>query len=777
MKSFLRFLSRNRLYTAIEIAGMSIALTFIIFIGTYVAEESSYDKFAGDDIYVGTDGSFFGQSGTIKSLLDGKYPEIISSSRMIGTKSLMGISMTYDTENGTFSQNAMAVDSNFLSIMPLQLKEGNACDVLKNMDAVIVSESMANTLFPEGNATGNVIDISVSGEKASLTVTGVFRDMERTVLPDCDMIYRLEKLESMYPNLTRNGNGTTVTLYRIAPGSDIGKLEENILGILNESDVLYISGLSTGFRLVPFKEIHYGSIPYPFPFENIVNGNVIKLFSAAGILLLVFALLNYISLTTAQTGFRVREMAVRQLIGSTRGGIIARYISESFLITLTSFILGFALAQACAPWFGILAGKYYDPLACLDLRTSAMWTAIILALSVLAGIIPALIVSKYRPVSIVKGEFSRVSKMILGKIFLTVQYAVAIASLSITFAMFLQLRHMIKKPMGYSMDSLINVTFNGNLEPGDMISDGLRSLPCVQDLGWISDCPASPRRTSWGLYRNGERYSTIVLDGDTTALRLLGVKILSRNADPVPYSLYITKRSLPAFGGDPGMTLLEYDGGAVNVCGIIDDLWMGNANSTDNPLLVWCVADEQHSGMTGRLYSMVVKVHGDADKAVKEISRFLEENHPELKVTADTYNNIYISTYSQDDRNLKLTGIFAMLTIVMTIMAILAMSTWYAKQNSKTMAIRKIMGCSRESIYLGTLRNFMAGILVAAVIAIPCAYTVNGKWIQGYGYHIGNYWWIYAAALLAVSVTAAVSISYRAAQLMNTDPADELRKD
>ena len=538
-----------------------------------------------------------------------------------------------------------------------------------------------------------------------------------------------------------------------------------------------MSGICSEYDLIPFKEIHYGiGSSFPLPFENIVNRDMLRIFTAAGVLLLVFALLNYISLTTAQVGFRVREMATRRLIGSSRGGIVLRYIGESFAVTAVSFILGFLLAEATAPWFSTLIGKTYSPLSSLTWGTAAMWAGVIVLLSVLAGIIPALMVSRYRPLDIVRGEFTKASKMILGRIFLVVQNVTAIGAVAIAIAMFLQLRHMVEKPMGYVRDSLVNVTATNTQDYEDFLIDRLKSLPCVADAGLIQGCPAGSSRSSWGMELNGNRYAVILFDGDTTAMRLLGVKVLSQNSDPLPNSFYFTRRTAIALGMDMDATLFEYDFGSMNVCGVIDDLWMGNANSTDNDLLVWAVQSSRPEQLVN-MRSLVVKANGDPDDAVRAISEFYAAEKPELKVIVDTYENIYRQTYSAENRSLKLIGVFALLTIVLTVMAMAAMSTYYARQRARSAAIRKIMGCPRGEIYTHTLVSFLSASLIAAVIAVPLIYTFTGRWLQTYSYRIGNYWWIYLLALLIVAAIAVVTITYRAVQLMNTNPSTALRKD
>lgn len=777
MRSFFRFISRNRLYTVIEVAGMAIALAFIVFIGTYVSEESSYDSFVPDNIYVGSDSEFMGLSGTIKESVEGRFAGIDRIARLIGTQSLTGVDMAVEIKGETIRQNALAVDSEFMGMVRLPMLAGDRGTVLESTGSVIVSENFANSWFPEGNALGETLELRIQGQKETLTVTGIFRNMKRTVLPDCDMIYRLEVFENMMPAITRNGNGTTITMYETSPDADLEKIGESIKDILVETDALYMSGFCTAYELIPFKEIHYGAVPYPFPFENVVKRDTIRLFGSTGLLLLVFALLNYISLTTAQVGFRANEMATRRLVGANRGGVIMRYIGESLCITAVSFLLGFLLAEATAPVFSSLMGKTYSPLASLSWKTGAMWAGVILLLSVAAGIIPALMVSSYKPIAVVRGEFRRTGRMILGKIFLVVQNTAAIGAVAMSMIMFLQLRHMVEKPMGYNRDGLINVTISNTRNAADFMTDELKSLPFVSETGWISGCPASGRRTSWGCTKDGVRHTILMHEGDTAALRLLGIKTLSTCSEPVHGTIFFTRRTAVAIGGGINMDRFVFDGGQLPICGVIEDFWNGNANSTGNDMMMWQVLDCDRNGITGNINSLVVQVSGNEDEAVRKITEFYKGKRQDLDVYVDSYNNIFRSTYTAEDKNLKLTGLFTLLTIVLTVMAMIAMSTYYARQQAKNTAIRKIMGCSRGQIYAMTLGSFIIAVAIAAFIAVPGISLASGKWLQTYSYRIESYWWVYPAALLVIALTAVISISYRAVQLMNTNPSIALRKD
>ena len=152
---------------------MAIALAFIIFIGTYVTQESSYDTFVGEDIYIGSDSEFFGLSGTIKGSVEGRYPDIEAICRLIGTKYLNGLDLSTSIGDETLVQNALCVDSNFLSLIPVPMVSGDRGSALEATGSVIISRSFADQWFPEGNAVGNSVDITAGGEKASLLVTGI----------------------------------------------------------------------------------------------------------------------------------------------------------------------------------------------------------------------------------------------------------------------------------------------------------------------------------------------------------------------------------------------------------------------------------------------------------------------------------------------------------------------------------------------------------------------------------------------------------------------------
>ena len=250
MISFFRFLGRNKLYTAIEVIGLSVAMTFIVFISYYVFTELSYDSQLEDteDIYLLSDGVFPAGSATVLEQVEGRMPEVIDGTRMVSTDFLGGLALTATVGENTFKQQALGVDANFFDFFTFPFTSGDRDKVLTEKYAVSVSESFAAKWFPDEDPIGRTFDITIDKETIPLTVTGVFKDFKNSIFPYVDMIYRIELYEQAFPSLLYNGNGTANTFFRIAQGTDTGGLEKQILGILKHEDRNIFQGCPHTFQ-------------------------------------------------------------------------------------------------------------------------------------------------------------------------------------------------------------------------------------------------------------------------------------------------------------------------------------------------------------------------------------------------------------------------------------------------------------------------------------------------------------------------------------------------
>lgn len=781
MKSYFRFLSRNKLYTTIEVFGMAIAIAFVVFIGSFVIREYNTDsdiKKQGN-IYIGHSERLFFGSATIKEQLEGKFPEVEDMCRMMNTHIFGGLKMTFQAGDYTDRQKASIVDENFFRFFPFPLEAGTPESVLKAKNSVVISRTFANKVFGKEDPIGKSIKIDVNGNTANLNITGIFSDFKNTIFYSPEIIYRIDLVKDLDSSLVGNGNGSTVLFIKAAEGTDIQSLENKMEEVVRKEDFLYVYGLYKDFLLTPFDKISYSAVEATAPFEGLIDASFIKLFTAAGIFLLLFAVLNYISLTVAQTGFRAKEMASRRLLGTQQSGIIARYISESFILTVISFAFALIFVKLISPHLSELIGKEISPLEDMGWMEILFIILLLVVLSVLSGIIPALLVSKYKPIDVVRGNFARTSKMTLGKILIGFQSGVAFITLGLSAVMFIQLKHMTEKPMGYEKENRISI--QNASKPSDYHIEELKSLACVEKVGWLQFEPMTLGTSGTSFKINGIDQKFDMYYGDQSAFEILGFKVLRKNGEALNQCAWLPESTMRALGLNYDCTQVNLDsGGMFPVCGILEDYHKGTANTQTRGgflNIAWIKEMEKEEDFR-ILRTLVVKVSGDENKAENEIKAFYKsKGFSEDEIVVKTYNKMISDLYYSEQQDLKLIAVFTMLTLLLTILAMFAMSTYYARQHSKEAALKKVMGSSRLQLFIETSSGFIKSVGISIIIALPITWIAVSKWLEGYSYRIDNPVYVYIIDAVIMIVIALLSISWQMIKLMNTNPVKSLKNE
>lgn len=781
MKSYFRFLSRNKLYTTIEVFGMAIAIAFVVFIGSFVIREYNTDsdiKKQGN-IYIGHSERLFFGSATIKEQLEGKFPEVEDMCRMMNTHIFGGLKMTFQAGDYTDRQKASIVDENFFRFFPFPLEAGTPESVLKEKNSIVISRTFANKVFGKEDPIGKSIKIDVNGNTANLNITGIFSDFKNTIFYSPEIIYRIDLVKDLDSSLVGNGNGSTVLFIKAAEGTDIQSLENKMEEVVRKEDFLYVYGLYKDFLLTPFDKISYSAVEATAPFEGLIDASFIKLFTAAGIFLLLFAVLNYISLTVAQTGFRAKEMASRRLLGTQQSGIIARYISESFILTVISFAFALIFVKLISPHLSELIGKEISPLKDMGWMEILFIIVLLVVLSVLSGIIPALLVSKYKPIDVVRGNFARTSKMTLGKILIGFQSGVAFITLGLSAVMFIQLKHMTEKPMGYEKENRISI--QNASKPSDYHIEELKSLACVEKVGWLQFEPMTLGTSGTSFKINGIDQKFDMYYGDQSAFEILGFKVLRKNGEALNQCAWLPESTMRALGLNYDCTQVNLDsGGMFPVCGILEDYHKGTANTQTRGgflNIAWIKEMEKEEDFR-ILRTLVIKVSGDENKAENEIKAFYKsKGFSEDEIVVKTYNKMISDLYYSEQQDLKLIAVFTMLTLLLTILAMFAMSTYYARQHSKEAALKKVMGSSRLQLFIETSSGFIKSVGISIIIALPVTWIAVSKWLEGYSYRIDNPVYVYIIDAVIMIVIALLSISWQMIKLMNTNPVKSLKNE
>lgn len=786
MKSYLRFLSRNKLYTAIELFGLSISLAFVLLLGSIVLENQSCDRMIKDkgNLYmVRSDESNYYRPDA--NVVFQQIAEITDWCNYTTHRAYDGKTQYIHTADGSFRKDLepLTARENFFEFFGLKMVSGEASEVLKIRNAAVLSETLANAMFPDQDPVGQSIILTEARMKdVELVVTGVYKDYEESILANTGVVVRFdfitetENAALLLPSYVSMRWPSTLHFIRLRPDADVAAIEKFLIEHTESDPEFQYGGVRyKRIELLPFKKIHYDERMVKSPdVRNIIEKDIFNTFIFACIILLAFAALNYISLTMAFSRFRVKEMATRQLLGTSHNGIIGRCIVEAGLLAVISWLISVGLAFALELKVESLVGVQ------INLYESArdwMFTALLIGvISVIAGIVPALVISHYSPVEVVKGEARRNDKVLLGRIFIAIEGALSIASIAITIAIYSQTSYMINTPMGYETENLVYVDFGVHRE--QKFEDELKALSCVDAIGHIAGSPTASFSFMSILTNDENPVKVKELSGDQTSFDLLGIKIIedygtvTLNWAGNAYKNLYCRSCVDNLKDHIEDNILKFGKGR-QIDGIIEDFRQGTVKTPEEAAgYLFSIRDPQ------KWDRFLVKVNGDTDECVKEIKQLYltlkdEDNQPSV----DSIETLVKENYQEERRILSMVAVFSLLNILMTIMAIIALSGYYAQMQTKDVAIRKSFGCSRRRIFSDTVLGFIWPVVAASLIAIPAVWFFIRHWLGQYPVKIGNSLWIYAAALIIVLIVVTASMATQASKLMRTNPADVLKKE
>lgn len=783
MKSYLRFLSRNKLYTAIEVVGLSLALAFLIVLGSILIEKSQVNddiKYA-DEIYsLATTGEYasIGHYGSVGSFLD-QIPMVkewcrFSPARQVKMKKENGDSLLV---------SPMEVTSNFFSFFGIDLIHGDQEQALKingkerpfvsagggafalagpsDMDSkpleprghVVLSKHLADAVFPDEHPIGKSISLHAEGDiRGTYTITGIAEELGKCILPDADLY-----ISFCEPPYHRNG-------WMFKPDS-----KKNVKAILN-----LIRNHKTGDEygdrdfqqtdIIPFEDIKDGKIR-AYNYQNISDPKFSNAFSIICIVILAFALLNYISLTVAFSRFRLKEAATRSLLGTSGREIVLRGFAEALILVGSSCVLAVLLILAFQNELTSFFGIEIRPLGNASVVVAIVITAVLTAAC--ASGINFMINRRYRPIDVIRGESRYHDKAVMGKIFIGFQSAICIATVIFGIGIMMQTKKMTDYPVGYNMENIIQI--NGDEKSYMNYKDELRNLHFVEDIG----CTGGDFIQYAHVQKLEEEVDWCILVCDQPAFDMLGFKVkeyldVSMMLDK---QTYLTESSYELHNS---LKKIDWSG---RIVGILEDLHLGNIKEVVKSKTIFDVRiDESYIEWVGR--NLLVKVSGDQYEARDAIRQFyMDKGLYNEQLRIHTLEEWAMMNYEDESRMMRLIAVFAIISMLMTALAIIALSSYYAQTKKHDTAVRKVFGISRGDVFWKTAWGFIAPVLIGAAVTIPLTYACFGRWLQAYPIRIANSPVIYLSALCIVLFVTLATVTLQALRLMRTNPAEALKKE
>ena len=765
MKSYLKFLSRNKLYTAIEAVGLAVSLAFVIIIGSYVWQQYAvtWENPDRERVYVpGTPGFPALTYGFPDAI--GDIPEIESVSRMCNV-------VVHPVIRGENTEaESLGVEPEFFEICPqFRFVEGSA-DVLSAPTNAILSASFARK---HSLSVGEALDITGS----SYVVGAILEDLKGTVIKPYDIFLNAAVYKDEWQPF--DNYGSTVTLIKVRPETDRKELYDKLESVCKDVySSIYGQSFFEHLELSRYDELFFKETEGFFRHGDKATLRILML---VGLLLLLSAILNYINLSVALTGKRAKEMAVRQLSGASRAGIIWKYVAESIAFTAVCFAAGLLLAEAFCPAMNALLN---NP----DIPIKIIWSpgyvfayiVIILLVGVLCGIFPAMMSGRYNPVDVMKGGYRRRSKMLFSKVFIVLQNALAVILIALAITMEAQMHKTQERPMNCNIENIFFLKdFSG--EENAPVKDALEALPCVRRIGRSSGVPGSINMGQYSTTRDGQDILYKLIRMDSTAFSMFGFEILEDFHAPQFNSVWFSDKSFAATGFDSDYhdisgTLSRRTKGCEQVAGVFKSFPTNNANIGEEDYAIVSLMRSEDIPFAG----WVIETTPDRKAAKAQIMEVYDNSikgkqiYGSLAFWVD--ENIAVA-WKPARNNMRLVEIFMLLSIIIALLGLVAMSTYYADEKSRDIAVRKVFGGTVDTEGWRTIREYMVLVGIACVIGIPIAVYAAQEYLKDFIYRLEGYWWIFVVAVLLTGLIAFVSVIWQVFKAAKTNPAIELKKE
>lgn len=777
--TFFKFLGRNKLYTLIDIFGLSVSLMFVILIAVYVKQELSTDRFhsKADRIYVLGNDNNLGSAFRLAYRIQERYPEI----EKVCPIAPWDNDMTVTINESKLNTKLLFADSTFFDFFDFKLREGNREQILAARNNAVISMTFARKAFGNEDPMGKSIRLN---DSVSVIVNGVMDDIKNSTIPYCDILVRIDNIKyfnSSMDSETFNNAGSAFIFLMRKENVNLQSKTDDMAAFFKEIFWIYRDGLSMKVHLIPLKEIYF----YDKKTGMLNQGDwrLVMILMSVGVAILIFAIINYVNLTVAQSGFRAKEMATRRLLGSSRRELFSRLILESTLLCLLSFFLALLLAALCTPYADQLLNTKINIAGALSGWGILASVCLILILGAVSGWLPATFISNVNPIDIAKGSFARKNKMVFSRFFIVFQNVITIMMLAASITMTVQTYHLIHAPLGYKTANIINVPTDNFKDKGEIMvfANEVKQLASVKRVGLAQGNPLTSWNNSTVQY-NGKSIGFQMIGGDTAVFEILGLKMIkdyhlgSVNAED-SYSnihFYFSQQAVKETELKEDATEIRLnENWTMQVGGIIGDIQLRNITQGIEPVLFFFSSPELKSWWNNP-WNLLIETQDDPMVAFEQIKQ-VYKRVVKLDFTGKFMDDMLEESFTIQQRTSKIVILFTAIAILISSLGILAMSTYFIRQRTKEIAVRKVHGADNLRMLSQLVVTFLGYVGIAFVIAVPFIWYIMTRWLSDYSYRISLSPWIFIIAGTFCLLVSFVSVYWQSRMAAHANPVDSLK--
>lgn len=794
LKTAFRNFTRNKLFTAINIIGLTVGFTACLLIGIFILSEFSYDNFQKNGNRIARVTMEYRMSGTVDSTaVTGTkpgpqfariFPEIKAYTRTSLEHRILKI------QDKLFDEpRFLYADPPFFEMFSFSIIKGDKDKPLNAPNSVVITESMAKKYFGNEDPIGRVIH---SG-KNDLTVTAVCKDVPSNSQIQFDFVSPFLSKGSFVQNETWF-NANWITYLLLQNKNDFTPLQNKIDGYMQTAEVRKEANVEGNdylkFHIQPFNDVHlYSKLT---GFEPNGSMSFIYMLSVIALLILVIAFANYTNLTISQSATRSGEIGVRRVMGASGKQIFFQFINESGFITFISMILAFFTAALLIPWFNQLTGKELSIQSLFTVKIVTYATSLAIIFSLIAGLYPALILSGKKPVSVLKKGFTFTGgNPVLRKGLIIAQFAISVFLIIYTVIILQQMNYLNTRNLGYDRDNVLSMPIGQSMRKNlDLLEDAFRQVPGVQS---ITTAYETPEDIQWGdgvTMTDSKGQHSVSVNAQPVGLNYLstlkmklvagrsflksdfGIMDTSDNYKNFQQPYIINEALASKLGLTPENAIgkILTKGAPGPLVGVVKDFNFQSLHQPIGPLLMF-LNKEQALVFLMRINSK------NTQQTLADLEKTWKERVPDRPFTFNFLDNDYKQLYQSESRSSSFLTIAASLGIFLACLGLFGLAAFTISKRKKEISIRKVLGANTGSIVLTLSKGFIQLVIAAVIIAFPIAWIFGNKWLTGFAYRIDISLWIFVLVAIITILIAFATTSIQAIQASRANPAETLKNE
>ena len=797
-KIAVRNILKNKVYSFINIAGLSIGIAVTILILLFVQNELSFDSFHKnkEKIYrviaeekrnnEKIDMSV--QPPPLGPALVSEFPEIKSAVRFFGGEAIV----SYGANK--FNEEVKFTDPAIFSMFSFPLLQGNPNTALTQPNSVVLTETTANKIFGNENPINKLLKINLNDKVESYIVTGVAKDISDNSSIDFSVLLPVSRMPSYQKRISDWTSFYGSTFILVSGKSKIPDIERNLArftekyfgGYISESQANgWIDKSKDAFKLKfqPLLNIHLGNIK--FGMELTGNPVYSYVLSIIAFIILFIACINFITLSLGRSTARSKEVGVRKVLGAGRNNIVKQFWSESILLTLSAFIISLFLVELLLPLFNQLSGNHFNLGNVFTPGFLLILAALILLVGILAGSYPSVIMSRFQPVDVLKGKMKIGHGSFLSRALVVIQFSLAIILITGSVIVWFQLKYIQAKDLGYNGDQVIVIPVDWGQGNGDKIIDlfknKLSGYPGVVNISGTNSAFAQGWSQKLFGY-NGVTHKTYLYRVDENYISILGLHLLEgRNfikgsSTDSSQSIIVNEAfvkslgwKLPAVGNKINDWLWDTSKVELKIIGVVKDFNFESLHDEIKPAMLTMTPDWGES-------SMMIKISKEnIPLTISFLKKVYGEILPDRPFEFTFLNDNVQKQYNVDRKLGKIVGSSSIFAILISSLGLFGLTLLSVSSRTKEVGIRKVLGASVNNIVTIISKDFLKLVLISNVIAWPAAWYAANKWLQDFAYRINISIWIFLLASLLAFLIVLVTISFQAIKAATANPVKSLR--